>query len=172
MNKTLLAVIILILAAIGVGYVGSRSLATLPVVTPAAATSTETSTATTSVSVWYTPTPVTTGTQEPVIDMSGQMPIVVGRSGRVGDFTLKLNSMVADNRCPVDVQCIEAGAVTVSVTVQHDGIVETRTIASDEVPHRFGKYRLSIINVAPEARSTVRIGANGYTVTFYVELHQ
>jgi hypothetical protein len=87
----------------------------------------------------------------------------------VSGLSIRFNSLVQDNRCPVDVQCIEAGAVTANVTLENDGKSETRNLPSDEVPYEFNGYKVSIVSVSPEARSTVSIKPNEYKVTFKVE---
>lgn len=90
-------------------------------------------------------------------------------TAEVSGLSIRFNSLVQDNRCPVDVQCIEAGAVTVNVTLEYEGKSETRNLPSDEVPHEFMGNKISIIAVSPEARSTVSIKPNQYKVTFKVE---
>ena len=76
--------------------------------------------------------------------------------------------MIADNRCPVDVTCIEAGAVTAHVTMYDSDKVEERNFPSDEVPYKFGDYSISIVRAAPVARSTVEIDPDSYIVIFHV----
>ena len=90
-------------------------------------------------------------------------------TAEVSGLSIRFNSLVQDSRCAVDVQCIEAGAVNVNVTLEYEGKSETRNLPSDEVPYEFNGHEISIIAVSPEARSTVSIKPNEYRVTFKVE---
>lgn len=87
----------------------------------------------------------------------------------VDDISLTLNSFVSDNRCPVDVQCIEAGAVVVNVTMKKGTAVETRNFPSDEVPYVFMGHSFAITQITPVANSKVTIDPKDYKITFRVE---
>ena len=92
----------------------------------------------------------------------------VGRTGTIGDISVTFNELVADYRCPVDVTCIQAGAVVANITISSLDKTETFNLPQDEVPRSFGKYLVSIESAKPEARSTVRINPGEYVVTFKV----
>lgn len=92
----------------------------------------------------------------------------VGRTGALGDISITFNELVADYRCPVDVMCIEAGAVVANITLSSLDTTETFNLPQDEVPRAFGKYLVSIEGATPEARSTVQIDPDDYVVTFKV----
>lgn len=92
----------------------------------------------------------------------------VGRTGIVKDVSVTFNELVADYRCPVDVVCIEAGAVVAHITLSSGGMTETFNLPQDEVPKAFGKYLISIESVTPEARSTREIDPEDYKVTFRI----
>lgn len=92
----------------------------------------------------------------------------VGRTGQVGGLFVRFDSLVADNRCPIDVVCIEAGAVTAKVTLSYDESVESLNLPQDQVPHEFAGHRVSIVKAMPEARSTISIPSDEYVVEFRV----
>lgn len=98
--------------------------------------------------------------------------IGVGEKGSVGDVTITLNELIADNRCPVDVECIEGGAITTNVTFASGETEKTLNMPSDEVPQEFAGHQISIENVEPATRSTVTIQPNDYRVTFRVSKMQ
>lgn len=102
---------------------------------------------------------------------SGTITLGVGQTTQVGDLKLTLNSFVQDNRCPTDVRCIEAGAVTVNVTATQPGQTVTQNFASDEAPHAYGKYKVSITDIKPARKSTEEITSKQYRITFHIELH-
>jgi hypothetical protein len=112
-------------------------------------------------------------TPEPFIPQASasvnEVTIAPDVTAEVSGFTIRFNSLVQDSRCAVDVQCIEAGAVTVNATFEYEGESETRNLPSDEVPYEFMGHKVSIVGVTPEARSTVSIKPNQYKVTFKVE---
>lgn len=125
-----------------------------------------------------TPAPDVATTTPPVVETPSEEPDrvrapeeVVLRAGRMGEgagLTITFNELTQDYRCPVDVNCIQAGAVVANITLT-DG-VETITFnkASDEVPTWWRGYDVSIVAVAPEPRSTVVIDPQDYVVTFLI----
>jgi hypothetical protein len=104
-------------------------------------------------------------------------PIVLEQEGTLGigetlalkGVTVTLHSVVADYRCPVDVQCIQGGAIVAKVTLQSGALRETFNMPSDEVPRSFGAYRVSIINIAPPLYSTAPTDSDAYRITFRTE---
>lgn len=113
-------------------------------------------------------------TQEPITENeNGEFPQEVtlrpGDGVVMNGLSLVFNEMVQDYRCPVDTECIEAGGVVVSVTLNANGTEETVNVASDEVAHAFENYWISIVDVEPEMRSNIRINTDEYQVTFLVE---
>lgn len=93
----------------------------------------------------------------------------IGQKGSVDTFSITLNKFVQDSRCPIDVQCIQAGAVTVNVTMTDDIKTETKNFASDEAPQTFGVYKVSVIGIEPARESTKEIDSKDYKITFHVE---
>jgi hypothetical protein len=104
---------------------------------------------------------------EPVAT-SSDITLDVGKSGEVQGLKVTFNSFVQDSRCPIDVQCIQAGAVTINVTFAHGPHIETKNMPSDEVPQIFDEYKISIVHVAPARESKTEIQKDAYRVTFHV----
>lgn len=111
----------------------------------------------------------TLGDEVVLPDTDGYLVLGVGETGRVDDLTLTFNEMVADYRCPVEVQCIEGGAVVAGVTTRMPGEGRTFNMPSDEVPQEIGDYRISIVDVAPPLQSEAMLDPLAYEVTFLVE---
>lgn len=93
----------------------------------------------------------------------------VGESKFVNGVKITLHKVVQDNRCPVDVVCIEAGAITANVTLKSDTDQETFNMPSDEVPHAFDSFKVSIVNVKPSRVAAHEPAPESYRVTFKVE---
>jgi heat shock protein HslJ len=100
---------------------------------------------------------------------SKNITLSIGEKSTVGDFTITLNKFVQDSRCPIDVQCIQAGAVTVNVTLTDGVKTETKNFPSDEAPQNFGVYKISIFGIEPARESTKEIADKDYKITFRVE---
>lgn len=100
---------------------------------------------------------------------SGDVTLGPGESGTVAGLTVTFNALVQDSRCPVDAQCIEAGAVNTNVTFAANGTSTTRNMPSDEVPQEFEGRRISIVSVAPDRRSNAEIAPGDYRITFHID---
>lgn len=101
-----------------------------------------------------------------VVATTTEVTIGPGQTGIIGGLSITFNSFVQDSRCPIDVQCIQAGAVTVNVTLSAGGQSEVRNFPSDEVPYSFGSYKIFIENIAPPRRSKTEIPPAEYRITF------
>lgn len=111
------------------------------------------------------PTPTTTSVTVPVDE---NVTLAVGEKKKIDDLTITLNSFVQDSRCPIDVVCIQAGAVTVNVTLADSSHYITKNFPSDEIPYSFGKYRISIVDIAPPRQNQKEILPSQYRITFHV----
>lgn len=101
-------------------------------------------------------------------EQGNEVTLKVGQTGFARGVKITLHSVVQDNRCPVDVQCIEAGAITARVTLKSDTDSETFNMPSDEVPHPFDSYTVAIIQIKPDRISMRETGQSEYRVTFQV----
>jgi hypothetical protein len=83
---------------------------------------------------------------------------------------LEPTAVLEDSRCPVDVQCIQAGTVRLRVTLagglglgKYDATLMLGTPLTTEAES------VTLVSVLPEPRSTVRIAPNGYAFAFKIE---
>ncbi len=106
------------------------------------------------------PTPSTTGSD---------ITLKIEEKKIVGDLSLTFSDILQDSRCPVDVQCIQAGSVNVSVTLSKDNNTQTMTLSSDKAFLIFGGYSISIKNVLPIKKSTAMLTGGDYIITFHIE---
>jgi hypothetical protein len=92
----------------------------------------------------------------------------VGETVFINGVKITLNAVVQDNRCPVDAQCIEGGAINTNVTLQSSTDKETRNMPSDEVPISFDSYKISIEKITPPRLSNSEPNSLSYRITFRV----
>jgi hypothetical protein len=102
------------------------------------------------------------------LDTADTIEVGVGQTKTLKGISITLNSVVQDNRCPVDVQCIEAGAITAGVTFTSGSNTKTFNMPSDEVPQQFAGYSISIENVKPSRVAAREPDPKSYKVTFKV----
>ncbi len=117
----------------------------------------------------YGEIPDTTGTDVSVIATSSNVMLRPGQKGIVNGMQITLNSVLNDYRCPIDVQCIQAGAINTNVTFVLGSTTKIFNMPSDEVPQEFEGYHISIVAVEPPAHSKKTIAQSEYRVTFHVE---
>lgn len=95
--------------------------------------------------------------------------IGVGETKFVSGIKITLNKIVSDSRCPIDVQCIQAGWVTANVTLLSDTDKETVDMSSNKPPKAFDSFQVSITEVRPIRISTLMPTPDSYKVVFKVE---
>lgn len=100
---------------------------------------------------------------------SNTVVLKVGQTDIANSVNITLNDIVQDSRCPVNANCIEAGAITVNVTLQSNTDKLTTNIASDDVPFKFDAYAISIIDIQPQFTSESNLNASDYVITFNVQ---
>lgn len=98
--------------------------------------------------------------------------IVVGEAKRINGIQLTLNKIVNDSRCPIGVQCIQAGWVTANVTLKNGSVQETVDVRSGAAPKIFNSFSVSLLKVAPEKSSTQEIKLSEYRLTFRADATQ
>ena len=92
----------------------------------------------------------------------------VGKTVFINGVRITLNKIVQDSRCPIDVQCIQAGWVTANVTLRSDTDKETRDIASNAAPVAFDSFKISIENIKPSRVAGSAPESGSYLITFRV----
>ncbi|MDB5244465.1 MAG: hypothetical protein JWN18_335 [Parcubacteria group bacterium] len=99
---------------------------------------------------------------------SSTVTLSLNESTDVLGTTLKVFALAEDSRCPVDVQCIQAGTVRVRVGVGTAVADHTFTLGESQT---VGNLVITLTSVTPkEKRSTETIKAEDYRFTFTVVL--
>ncbi|NTV44699.1 MAG: hypothetical protein HGA67_03315 [Candidatus Yonathbacteria bacterium] len=93
----------------------------------------------------------------------------IGKSLIFNTLELTLNGVSQDNRCPIDVVCMQAGGVTLSVTLVVGSHKEDFVLSPDKMPKTFDGYRIFVSNVNPPKLSSNTIDPKEYRVTFRIE---
>jgi len=92
----------------------------------------------------------------------------VGKTTFVNGARITLNKVVQDSRCPVDVQCIQAGSVTANISLKSDTDSETINIESGKSPIQFDSFFVSLENIAPSKVASHELDPQSYILTFKV----
>lgn len=91
----------------------------------------------------------------------------VGQTGTFENFSIKANPIIEDSRCPIDVVCIQAGTVRVSVFVQ-DGARSEKIVVEMNKSYTLGSFKYSLTQVLPAPRSSHQISQEDYSLTFNI----
>lgn len=94
--------------------------------------------------------------------------LAVGESGFANGVKITVHAVTNDSRCASDVECIQAGWVTASVTLQSDTDKEDVSLSSGKDPVAFDAYQVSLVTVSPEPVSSKQIDSGEYRLTFAV----
>lgn len=100
-------------------------------------------------------------------DIEGEMR--VGETRFINGVRITLNKIVEDSRCAIDVTCIWAGRLVVSVTLKSDTDEETLNLTAGETAHNFDIFKVSVISALPAPVSSKHPSSGDYRVTFKVE---
>lgn len=101
------------------------------------------------------------------------------------DLMVTFNSVLSDDRCPIEVECVASGPVTISLSVQREGddfptniTLETFTDQEGRAPTGefegidasadIGDYLIRVVGVLPYPRNLSGIKASDYQATFVV----
>ena len=92
--------------------------------------------------------------------------ISIGQSATIYGTTIGVLELVEDSRCPVDVQCIQAGTVRVRTSIDSYNRDFTFTLLQPQV---VGKVTITLASVIPaQKHSTQIIGPSDYRFIFTV----
>lgn len=94
--------------------------------------------------------------------------LAIAQTKEIDGIKITFNGVTEDNRCPVDVTCITAGAATLNVTLSDGTHTVSRNFSSDEIPYDFYGAKISIGEIKPEAISKKIIPTSKYRITFKV----
>ncbi|MFA5996881.1 MAG: hypothetical protein WC791_00120 [Candidatus Paceibacterota bacterium] len=109
--------------------------------------------------------------QAPTPD-NGQVVLGLGETGKVGDMTIKVNSVVSDSRCPADVQCIWAGELKVNITLATASKSETKDMTVGKEAFVFEGHTVTITDAPAVPNSSVKVGRDYYRIGFNVVVNQ
>lgn len=111
-----------------------------------------------------TPSPSPTPTSTPTTNTSPTL--AVGESSTINGTIVTILGPVEDSRCPMDVQCVWAGTVSVRVALDAYSRDFTFTLGTSQV---VGDKTITLISVAPLVKkSTETIAQSDYRLTFSV----
>ena len=84
--------------------------------------------------------------------------------------TVTFERIVSDSRCAIDVQCIRAGEARAAFRLKAGGALDVSfELDTDrEQTREVGGYRVSLLDVSPAPKSTVRIAPREYRVEITV----
>ena len=127
----------------------------------------------------YTPTPnapdtIFNNTPE---DVPGSIPtpkssetkeLHVGQTQNINGIEITLKNVIEDSRCPIDVQCIQAGNIVANVVLKSYDMVSVTQMSSDKTLN-YDSHIISIIRVSPPQNSGRSIISNEYILLIKVD---
>lgn len=107
--------------------------------------------------------PVATSTPEALTTAQ----LRIGDSIKIKGLQIMLEDIVQDSRCPIDVQCIQAGDIVARVQFKTENNIDTVNLKSDK-KYIFDTYTISIFQVKPDPISTHIPRPEDYWITINV----
>ncbi len=109
----------------------------------------------------FTECPSTGGSTDPATAA-----LAIGARATIRGTDISVLDLVEDSRCPVDVQCIQAGTVRVRVSVASYSLPFTLTIGQPQV---VGGATITLVSVIPEQKhSQETVQSSDYRFTFTI----
>lgn len=169
MNRFSVLVSILVVVALGAGFFWFRQVEA-PVIAPQEGTI---AIATTSPEATSTPvSPATPSGASPAVPATpvsyGKVTLALGQTPKVGALTITPTTVAQDSRCPVDVQCIQAGTVEVTLSLAHGGASSKQTVALGKTITT-DTETITFVAVSPERTSGTAPASGAYRFTFDIE---
>ena len=93
------------------------------------------------------------------------MPTALGESVRVGSLVATPRRVVEDSRCPLTVQCVQAGRLIVSTRLEGEGWRETVPLTLGE-PYATHGTSITLVSALPEKLAGEEIPAPTYSFAF------
>lgn len=98
------------------------------------------------------------------------MTLSVGDSVLVSDNKnyeeIVFKAVTQDNRCPIDVECIEGGEISVHLQFIYEDGTEDVFMSSGGVPQQFKNYLISITDIKPGLYSDRELVQSDYSISF------
>jgi hypothetical protein len=106
-------------------------------------------------------------------DTSKDMVLNVGGKGTLGDVELTFIKVLEDSRCPIDVQCIQAGtirvAITIKITINKTSIETKNFILSSANPSLLYRgYKVTMATIEPQKKQGMTAQNTKYLIHFLV----
>ena len=101
----------------------------------------------------------------PVVATSTTLTLSLGERGQAGEFYIVLDKILEDSRCPKDVQCIQAGTVRVSSSIQGTSTLELQLKETSTTE----SMMVTLVSVEPVRVSTATLDSKDYRFTLLVE---
>jgi hypothetical protein len=105
-------------------------------------------------------------------DAEGRVTLAVAGQAEVAPgLVLTLERVVADSRCPVDVQCVWAGEIRVALALEWPNTEAPRLeleLATTAPKMEARGLQFELLGATPEPRSTVKIAAADYRIALRV----
>lgn len=99
---------------------------------------------------------------------SGTVTLKVNEQGSVFGITLTPLEILEDSRCPIDVQCIQAGTLRVLVRIETPDNTSEQELAFNEVV-KTEVSEITLVQVNPITDSASSIDSSEYTLTFKIK---
>ena len=84
-----------------------------------------------------------------------------------GKLSIKPLAVTEDSRCPVGVQCIQAGRVVLTAEATTEGSTSTVTLSTDKTA-TVGRYLVTLVGVLPVKNADMKIAAPDYIFTISI----
>lgn len=97
----------------------------------------------------------------------GDVVLSMGQLAKFKDISILPIGIAEDSRCPVDVQCIQAGTVRVKIEVV-SGMRTSTSIVKLGSPFTTESEKITLTAVGPEKRSQTEVAMADYKLTFNV----
>ena len=111
------------------------------------------------------PVPVEEVVIPPVVETSTTLTVSLGELAQVGEFSIVLDKILEDSRCPKDVQCIQAGTVRVSSSIQGTSTLELKLGETSTTE----SMKVTLVSVEPVRVSTATLNSKDYRFVLLVE---
>ena len=121
-----------------------------------------------------------------IANANAEFSLAPGQSAVVADtdLTITLHSIRSDERCPIEMECVVSGPVTLSLSVQQGNDISSNVtlqtftdndgrspkVEFEGIQDRLevGEYLLQVVGVLPYPKNLSEIKASDYRVTFTV----
>jgi hypothetical protein len=106
-------------------------------------------------------------------DIDSSVSIKIGQTAVISEPLIRvtLNDVLADSRCPIDVDCIWEGDVIISVAIFSNNYQAEHNISLSDVKENkitFLSYFVKFQAIEPQISSNIKLSKDAYIVTFLI----